>query len=356
LTLRSDAPGRILVVDDDLPVRSVLAAILADSGHHVDTAAGSAEAHQLLDTHPYDLLLSDVNMPDGSGIELVRHVVGEHPGVVALMVTGDDDPHLAALALELGAYGFLLKPFGALEVEIQVSNALRRRRIEQDGLLAAPRPDSGGGADDRMSRLRAEQEETIRRFAVAIEARNADTGNHVGRVGSLCALLAQELGWSEDRCEELRLASVLHDVGKIAIPDRLLLKPGPLTVDERAQMELHTTMGFRILSGGSSGLMTLAAEIALCHHERWDGLGYPHGLVGVEIPLESRIVSVVDVFDALTSDRPYRSAYSSAEAVAAMQAERGRQFDPDVLDAFVRVLPVIADIWHDACEGMRAVQ
>jgi putative two-component system response regulator len=336
--------ARILVVDDDRAVRFLLAELLAAAGHVVVTAAGARDALRLLDEESFGLVLSDLNMPDGSGMEIVRRVVDEHPGTAAVMITGVDDPHLAAFALDLGAYGYLLKPFGALEVEIQVENALRRRRLERGATLMREAVERG--LDGPIVSGRASQEETIRRFAVAIGVRNQDTGDHVERVGSICARLAQELGWTPDRCASLRLAAVLHDVGKIAIPDRLLLKPGPLTLEERAQIERHSTIGYRILGGSGSELLTLAAEIALGHHERFDGLGYPYGLRGEQIPLEARIVSVVDVFDALTSDRPYRHAHSAESAVAFLVEGRGEQFDPVVVDAFVRVLPLVIDMWH----------
>ena len=336
--------ARILVVDDDPTVRFLLAELLAAAGHVVVTAAGAQEAVRLLQEEPFALVLSDLNMPDGSGLEIVRRVVDEHPGTAAVMITGVDDPHLAAFALDLGAYGYLLKPFGALEVEIQVANALRRRRLEQGAALMREAVERG--LDGPTASLRESQEETIRRFAVAIGVRNQDTGDHVERVGSICARLAQELGWPPDRCAALRLAAVLHDVGKIAIPDRLLLKPGPLTLEERAQIERHSTIGYRILGGSGSELLTLAAEIALSHHERFDGLGYPYGLCGEQIPLEARIVSVVDVFDALTSDRPYRPAHPVESAVAFLLEGRGEQFDPVVVDAFLRVLPGEIDMWH----------
>lgn len=342
---------RILVVDDDPAIRFVLLEILGEHGYTAFGAPGAREAHRLLDAEEFALVLSDVNMPDGSGMELVRHAIEHHPGVAAVMVTGVDDPAIAQAALELGAYGYLLKPFGGLEVAIQVSNALRRRRLElesrrRNGELEAE-------VAERTAELRESHEETIRRFAAAIELRNRETGDHVGRVGALCAQLAERLGWDEARAAELQLASLLHDVGKIAIPDRLLLKAGPLSVDERGQMERHTTIGHRMLSGSASSLLGLAAEVALHHHERWDGLGYPFGLRGEEIPIEARIVTVVDVFDALTSDRPYRRAFSRGQALAMLAADRGRQFDPAVLDAFLDALALSDDIWQDARQGRR---
>jgi putative two-component system response regulator len=352
----SVSPGpeeQILIVDDDRAVRLVLAELLRAAGYSCTTAGGSLEAHRLLDERPFALLLSDVNMPDGSGLELARHVLEAHIGVAAVMVTGVDDPDIATAALELGAYGYLLKPFGSLQVEIQVANALRRRRLELESRRR--RQDLERRVDEQTSLLRHSNEETIRRFSFAIEMRNRETGDHVTRVGERCARLAEALGWSRDRCEALRLASLLHDVGKIAIPDRILLKPGPLSLDERHEMQTHTTIGHSILSDSSSPLLALAAEIALHHHERFDGLGYPHGLCGRDIPMDARIVSVVDVFDALTTDRAYRDAYSPEGAAAVMRADRGRQFDAEVLDAFLEILAALPDVRHGAAHSRDAV-
>lgn len=350
---RGGSGERILVVDDDRGIRYVLTELLQARGYHVSTAGGTAEAQALLTAAEFALVLSDVNMPDGSGMELVRQVSALHEDVAVVMMSGVDDPDVASAALELGAYGYLVKPFGSLEIEIQVANALRRRRLEQEARVRRQMLEQL--VDERTAQLRQAQEETIRRFALAIEMRNRETGDHVERVGSICGLVALQLGWDDEEAEELRLASVLHDVGKIAIPDRLLLKPGPLTPDERWQMEQHTTIGHRILSGSPSSLLTLAAEIALHHHERVDGAGYPHGLAGDAIAIEARIVSVVDVYDALTTDRPYRRAYSLDRALEVMEQAYGAQFDRVVFDAFTSVLPRVLDMWHDDTARQEAV-
>ena len=342
---------RILVVDDDRAVRSVLTRLLTADGYEVATAGNAREALTLLAGYEFALLLSDINMPGGSGLELIRAVAAAYPEIAAVMMTGVDDPHLAVEAFELGAYGYLLKPFEGLEIEIQVAEALQRRRLEREARRR----------NTELERLVAEQtahihdgyEETIRRFAAAIELRNQETGDHVERVGTMCALVAAELGWDEERSHALQLASVLHDVGKIAVADRLLLKAGPLTLEERGQMERHTTIGFRILGGSSSELLTLAAQVALHHHERFDGLGYPHGLSGEQIPLEARIVSVVDVFDALTSNRPYRLAFTLEAALGVLRDGCGSQFDAEVVSAFERILPNVLGLWHSAGDDTR---
>jgi putative two-component system response regulator len=189
-----------------------------------------------------------------------------------------------------------------------------------------------------LSELENAQAETVRRLAMAVEFRDEDTGAHIERIGHLSSLLAKQIGMDDDFCTKLRYAAPLHDVGKVAIPDAILLKPGPLTPEERAIVETHAEEGHRLVGGSSSSILDLAATIALSHQEKWDGTGYPRGLTGEEIPLEGRIVAVADVFDALTSDRVYRKAFSVDEAVRMMRAERGRHFDPTLLDAFMEVI------------------
>ncbi len=189
-----------------------------------------------------------------------------------------------------------------------------------------------------LTELEIAQAETVRRLSMAVEFRDEDTGAHIERIGRFSTLLAEQIGMDPDFCAKLSHAAPLHDVGKVAIPDSILLKPGPLTPAERAIVETHAEEGHRLVRGSSSSILDMAATIALSHQEKWDGSGYPRGLVGEEIPIEGRIVAVADVFDALTSDRVYRKAFSVEEAVKMMREERGHHFDPMVLDAFMEVL------------------
>ncbi len=189
-----------------------------------------------------------------------------------------------------------------------------------------------------LTELEIAQSETVRRLSMAVEFRDEDTGAHIERIGRFSTLLAERAGLERKLCERLGYAAPLHDVGKVAIPDAILLKPGPLTAEERAIVETHAEEGHRLLRGSSSSILDMAATIALSHHEKWDGSGYPRGLAGEEIPVEGRIVAVADVFDALTSDRVYRTAYSVEQAVQMMRGQRGQHFDPELLDAFLEVL------------------
>jgi HD-GYP domain-containing protein (c-di-GMP phosphodiesterase class II) len=202
-----------------------------------------------------------------------------------------------------------------------------------------------------LSELEIAQAETVRRLSMAVEFRDEDTGAHIERIGRFSTLLAEQVGMEPDFCVTLSHAAPLHDVGKVAIPDAILLKPGKLTAEERAIVETHAEEGHRLLRGSSSSILDLAATIALSHHEKWDGSGYPRGVAGESIPIEGRIVAVADVFDALTSDRVYRKAFTVEEAVEMMLEQRARHFDPVLLDAFMEVL---GRSGPDAREQLRA--
>ncbi len=333
-------PARILIVDDDPAVCRLIVRLLSGHGWVCDVAANVAEARAALAAGEHDLVLCDVGLPDGSGLELLSELATQQPHVAILVVTGRDDPALAERTLELGAYGYVTKPFRANEMLIQVSNALRRRslelqsdaHLEQLEVTVKERTQELSAA---LEALRDTAAETIRRLARAIEFHDVDTGGHVERVGLHSHRIAVRLGVDEREAELVRLAAPLHDVGKIAISDRILAKRGPLTDDERSEMQTHARIGHEILAGSGGELLELAAEIALTHHERWDGGGYPRGLAGADIPRVGRIVAVADVFDALTSERPYRRRLSARAARETIREERGRAFDPAVVDAFL---------------------
>lgn len=249
------------------------------------------------------------------------------------MLTADITSSAKTCALEKGVADFLTKPIDYREVLLRVRNLLRThflqlRVIEQNQVLE-------DRVRERTQDLQISQLETLERLALASEYRGDDTGQHVHRVSNNCALLANALGWDAARIELLRKAAPLHDVGKIGIPDEVLLKPHKLTPEEWELMKSHTIIGARILSGSRFPLLQMAESIALTHHEKWDGTGYTPGMSGEAIPLEGRIVAVADVFDALTHERPYKRAWPVAEAVREIQNQAGRHFDPDVVAAFI---------------------
>ncbi len=336
-------PERVLVVDDEPATRRLLGRILVGAGYEWAEAADSEQAYRALNEHDFALILSDVKMPGDSGMNLVKHVLAEHPDLAVVMVTGIDDPALAALALDYGAYGYIIKPFSPSEITIAVANALRRRKLEIENrahreMLEQIVRERTAALERSAGDLKLSREETIRRLSQAVEFRDEETGHHTERVSRYCELLAELEGLDG---ELVGTASPMHDVGKVAVPDRILLKPGKLSDKERREMERHTVVGHEILSGSGSDLLDLAASIAFTHHERYDGSGYPQGLKGEQIPVEGRIAAIADVFDALTTDRVYRPAYTFEQAVQMMTEQRGRHFDPDLLDHFLAALDKI---------------
>src|SRR5215207_3398890 len=357
---------RILIVDDEDQIRALLARLLGAHGYECLVAESAAAARCVLEETEVSLVLSDVNMPGESGIDFTREVLAQYPDTAVVMVTGMDDRSYADAAIELGAYGYVLKPFKPNELIINVGNALRRRGLEIENRNSRERleqtvlertsalRDTIAQLESSDAELRRLREETIRRLSWAAEFRNQETGEHIVRMSLYCALLARLAGLDAERTEDIRIASPMHDVGKSGIPDRILLKPGRLTDDERLVMEAHTEMGYGILAGSGVELLDLAAMMALTHHERIDGTGYPGGLAGDAIPIEGRITAVADVFDALTSDRVYRPAFSVEEAREMMGAGRGTQFDAELLDLFFGSFDDVLAIRRSANAGNAA--
>lgn len=347
---------KVLVVDDEEPVRRLEARLLTDNGYACTTAADVPQARMKMQQEPFDLALVDVNMPGASGLELVQYAANEYPDTATVMVTGVDDCKTANAALEMGAYGYLIKPFEGNELLINVANALRRRDLEAENRGHRERLEQMVEARtsqlrDALERLResekdvrASQEETVVRLALAAESRDSDTGEHIHRMSQYCAILARRCGLNTERCEQIRLASILHDVGKIGIPDRILLKPGPLTPQEFDIMKQHVDLGYRTLCQSKSDLLNLAATIAQTHHERYDGSGYSSGLAGEQIPLEGRIAAIADAFDALASHRVYKPALPIENVVQILKAGRGKNFDPILVDLFLESLDEVVAV------------
>jgi len=346
----------LLIVDDDEALRRWEERVVRDQGYSCDSAGDASTVREQLQNGSYKLVLLDVNMPGESGIELLAHIRRAHPEVAVLMVTGEDSVELAMTAIEQGAYGYLIKPVGAGELLINVANALHRRRGELQNHRLMQRLQAT--VDERDSKLQealqdlelsetkvwVSQAETIFRLARMVEFRDEETGQHLHRMSSYCEILARRIGYEEQRRELVRLSSQLHDVGKVAVPDSILLKRGKLTPEEFEVIKGHAETGFQMLSGSASEVVQMGALIARTHHEHWDGNGYPRGLAGEHIPLEGRIAAVADVFDALTSDRVYRSALPVKSATEMMRSERGSHFDPELLDQFLDGLPEVEAI------------
>lgn len=348
--------SRILIVDDEVSIQRMLGRLLEQYGYSCTLASNAKEARLRLEEKEFALILCDVNMPGESGLDLVKHVLDNYPHTAAVMVTGLDNPQLASAALEIGAYGYILKPFESNEILINVANALRRRRLEIENkahrerleLTVMERTASLRHAIDSLERaereLRLSREETIRRLAIAAEYRDGATAQHIQRMSHYCALLARCYGLAPQQCELIRIASPMHDIGKIGTPDHILLKPGKFTPEEFKAIALHPEIGYRILSGSGAELLDLAATIAWTHHEKYDGSGYPRGLRGEAIPLEGRIAAIADAFDALTSKRVYKPAFPLDQAVDIMRKRRAKDFDPDLLDTFFNAMDEILTI------------
>ncbi len=339
--------AEVLIVDDDEALRRWARRVMEDNGYVCEGAASAREARERMNGGDYSLVLLDVNMPGESGMDLLAAIREQHPATAVLMVTGADDRQTAMAAIEQGAYGYMVKPVRAGELLINVANALFRRQREREGQRTMDRlqhevEDRNHELVDALqdlqlsrSRVWVSQAETIFRLARLVEFRDEETGQHVQRMSSYCELLSRRLGMARGHSEMVRLASQLHDVGKVAIPDTILQKPGRLTPDERATIETHAQIGYEMLAGSTSEVVQLGGVIARTHHERWDGAGYPRNLSGDEIPAEGRIAAIADVFDALTSTRCYRPAFPVGQAIETMRCERAEHFDPAMLDAFI---------------------
>jgi putative two-component system response regulator len=353
-----DVSAPVLVVDDDSAIRRMIVRILGKAGYECTEAPDPSVAMLFADTQEFSLVTCDINMPGGSGLGLVRDLRTRHPDIAVLMVSGQDDPATAAVATELGAYGYVVKPFDANEILIAAANAIRRRHLEIENRihrehlehLVSERTSDLTATVERLlsteQALRESQEEAIRRLAFAAEFRDSTTGAHINRMSRTCELLAERAGLGRERTELIRIASPMHDIGKIGVSDEVLRKPGKLSSEEMAEMRKHPVIGSQILAGSDSELLRLGGLIALTHHERWDGAGYPFQIAADQIPIEGRIVAIADVFDALTSERTYKPAFEVDHSVAIMTEERGKHFDPALLDVFLTLVDEVVGLAH----------
>jgi putative two-component system response regulator len=335
---RQGRDDRVLVVDDDPASTAMLAGMLSQWGYDdVIVTNDSGSAVGICRRSQPDLVLLDLWMPAPDGLTLLRELPPDTRGVPLpiLVLTADDTPDARRDALNAGAQDFLVKPFDRDEVRIRVRNLLQTRALA--ATLRRHRDELEHRVVVRTEELELARLETLERLAIAAEFRDDVTGEHTRRVARTAALLARGLRMPEPDVERLTLAAPLHDVGKIAVPDEILLKPDKLTRAEYAQVQGHVLVGEEILGGSSSPVLQAAAEIALSHHERWDGRGYPAGVRGDDIPLPARLVAVADVFDALTHRRPYKEAWPVPDAVAEILDQAAGHFDPEIVAAFERL-------------------
>lgn len=356
---RASRDACVMIVDDEKLNIEVVKSYLRNEGFdNFLSTTDSSQAVEMLRQHRPDIVLLDINMPQVTGLEILAEVGRDAALSVipVLILTAANDPKIKLQALRLGASDFLAKPVDPSEMTLRVENVLAVKAYQDHLAEYSERL-------ERQVRIRTEELERSRQEAIhclarAGEYRDDNTGHHVIRVGRYAGLIASELGFDDSTVELIEQAAQLHDVGKIGIPDSILHKPGkldaseyeiiqehcrigrhiidPLSQEETACLKSHTSIGRSIMGSTHSPVLQLAAVIADSHHEKWDGSGYPHGLKGDDIPLEGRIVAVADVFDAVSTARPYKEAYPISKCLEILAEGRGKHFDPQVLDAFLR--------------------
>lgn len=356
-TLTAKDTRRVLVVDDELSVREILCEGLEAFGFDTRMAADADEAMSLLENERFHLLLTDIDMPGRSGIDLMNSARTAFPDLDVVMVTGVVDAKTAIKAIRDGASDYLTKPFNLEEVQIVVDRTLEKRRLIEENrsyqehledlveLRTGELVEKHREVEHLYDDLQDSYESSLQALVTALDFRDNETQGHSYRVVEYAVIVAKEMGIEEPELTWIRRGAILHDVGKIGIPDSILKKPGKLDEAEWEEMKRHPEMGFRMLQ--HIRFLEPALDIVMSHQERFDGTGYPRGLQGEEIPLGARIFAVVDTFDAMTSDRPYRKALTIEDARSEIREWSGRQFDPDVAEAF---LQVPAETWREVRE------
>ena len=350
----TDGKSTILVVDDDDQVRSMMQALLGSLGYRTQIAEDGAEALEKVAASPPDLILMDATMPRMGGLEAVRRLKESEATriIPIIMVTGLHDLEMKVHALEAGVDDFLPKPCERVELKARIASLLKvkashdqSRRYQKD--LEAEVEKRTRQLEDALRRQRTLSLEAIYRLSRVGEFRDEDTGAHLRRMSRYSAVVARCMGLAKRTIEAILYASPMHDVGKIGIPDQILLKPGKLEPHEMQIMRLHTTIGAQMLQGSAVDFLKLGEIIALTHHEKWDGTGYPRGLAGAKIPLAGCITAIADVFDALTTRRPYKEPFTVEKAFAIVREGREKHFHPEVVDAFFSITDEILRIRQD---------
>lgn len=338
---RTDPSGtRLLIVDDEAEYRKVLGVMLAQAGMTCITAADGAEALTVLQREPVDAVIADLNMPGVSGLELLAQVRRFYPQQVFLMATGVDDVRVGMRAMQEGADDYLVKPLEADVIVASLQRAFHKRRLEREVENYHQHLEEMVSArtlqlQNALARIERGYADTLDALGAAIDLRDSQTAGHSRRVFRYSVEMVKALNGTPQQLKSLAMGAWLHDVGKLAIPDAILFKPGPLTAEERKIMETHVQVGYDIVKRIS--FLADAAEIVLTHHERWNGSGYPQGLKGTEIPLGARIFAVADTVDAITSDRPYHAALPFQAARNEIERNAGILFDSKVTEVFLAI-------------------
>jgi len=330
----------VLIVNDDAAIRSLLHAKLSREGHTCVAVSGTLEAMNAFQSRRVALALVDIYLSGKSGLQILPEIRVESPDTTVIMITGVNDAATAVQCLRLGAYDYVTKPFELESLALNVRHALEKRRLELDNreyqaTFERRLIEKSKELAQSLAKIKSASLDTIIHLSQAAEYKNGDTGNHILRVSRYAAIIAERYGLPGPEVESILYASPMHDIGKIGIPDSILLKPGKLDDVEWSLMKKHTVIGAAILEGADSEVVKLGSTIAVSHHEKWNGTGYPFGLEGEDIPLAGRIVAVADVFDSLTSKRVYRKEFFTPnEAFNVIRQSVGRQFDPAVFEAF----------------------
>jgi len=335
----------ILVAEDEAIALKRSKYFLEKWGHRVITVQNGLEALEEFLSSKIDLVITDWMMPEMDGLELVRHIRSggtETPFVYVILLTSREDKKDIVNALESGVDDYIIKPFDPAELQARVNVGVRTVHLERS------LKDYGTSLEKivrrQTSAIRQTQEETIMKLMTALELRDMETGGHVRRIASFSAILAEAADWTQLDLNDLRLAAPMHDIGKIGIPDTILRKTGKLSEEEFEIIKSHTIVSSQILKDSRFTMLQMAHDIALYHHERWNGTGYPYGLIGEDIPEAARIVAIVDVYDALSNDRFYRKALPEEEVLNIMKGKRGKHFDPYLYDLFMDKITIFKQI------------